>query len=200
LSGATPMAALARAQTVYTIGVDNAGPTGHDFEYVDYFPREGAKVSAGDVLNFHWNTSTVDGAHTATFLPKGAPFPGLAIPEPTGDEAGLQFNPDILFPSNPTCGSSKSNPCVYDGTQVVSSGFIFNANPTPPYFSDFYVKLDSKLLQGGSSVEVPFVCEVHPGMARQLHELRPPDLLERFVDGQLAGPEPRQHSPHFGII
>jgi hypothetical protein len=37
-------------------------------------------------------------------------------------------------------------------------------------------------------------------MARQLHELRPPDPLERFVDGQLAGPEPRQHSPHFGII
>jgi len=42
--------------------------------------------------------------------------------------------------------------------------------------------------------------EVDPGMAGQLHELRPADLLERLVDGQLTSPEPRQHPPHFGII
>jgi hypothetical protein len=42
--------------------------------------------------------------------------------------------------------------------------------------------------------------EVDPGMARQLQELRPADLLERLVDGQLTSPEPRQHPPHFGII
>jgi plastocyanin len=165
LSGAAPMAALARSPTVYAIGVDNAGPPGHVFEYVDFFPRDGVKVAAGDVLDFSWNTSAQDGAHTATFLTKGMGLPPLAIPEPNGDEAGLQFNPDLLAPSDPTCGSSATNPCVFDGTKVVNSGFIFNSNPTPPYASDFYVALDSKLLQGGSSVEVPFVCEVHPGMA-----------------------------------
>src|SRR6202023_34879 len=116
---ASPKAALGRAQTVYTFPVDNGGPTGHVFEYVDYFPREGVKVSAGDVLDFSWNTSSSDGAHTATFLPRGVSLPGLAVPAPNGDEAGLQFNPDIFVPNDPTCGHSQSNPCTYDGTQVV---------------------------------------------------------------------------------
>ena len=168
VSSATPMAALARTQTIYTIGVDNAGPPGHDFEYVDYFPRDGVKVHAGDVVDFSWNPGSPDGAHTATFLPRGTGVPPIAIPAPTGDEPGLQFNPDILFPTDPTCGASKANPCVYDGTRVVNSGFIFDGNPTPPYFSDFFVKLDAKLLQGGATTDVPYFCDIHPGMVGSL--------------------------------
>jgi plastocyanin len=165
-SQAAPAAHAETSNTgaVFSIGVDSAGPRGRNFEYVDFFPREGVRVSAGDALNFHWNTGSIDGAHTASFLPRGMDIPSLPVPAPSGDEPGLQFNPDILFPSDPTSGETKNNPCVFDGSQVVSSGFIANGNPTPPYFTDFYVRLDPKLLQGGTSTDVKYVCELHPGM------------------------------------
>lgn len=190
LPAAAPMAALAHSPTVYTIGVDNAGPTGHNFEYVDYFPREGVKVAAGDVLDFNWNNASLDGAHTATFLTKGESLPQLALPTPNGDEPGLQLNPAILFPTNPTCGETSSNPCVFDGSQAVNSGFIFNANPTPPYFSDFYVKLDPKLVQGRGSVDVPYVCEIHPGMRGSVTVVS--DAADATPVGQLEANSARQ--------
>jgi plastocyanin len=186
LAGAAPMPALAHDPVVYTIGVDNAGPAGHIFEYVDFFPRQGVKVGPGDVLDFKWNGASQDGAHTVTFVPKGTGLFPLAVPQPSGDEPGLQFNPDILFPTNPTCGSGASNPCVFDGSQAVNSGFIFDANPTPPYASDFFVSLDAKLLQGGSTMDIPYFCEVHPGMTGVVTLVSDPLGASRVFDVQAA--------------
>src|SRR5579859_7780539 len=68
LSSVAPITALARTTTTtYTIAVDNphaVGVTGHNFEYVDYFPREGVRVHSTDVLDFNWNTGAVDGARS----------------------------------------------------------------------------------------------------------------------------------------
>jgi plastocyanin len=87
------------------------------------------------------------------------------VPEPGGDTDNpptqLQFNPEILFPSDPQCGSTATTPCVFDGTKKVSSGFVANF----PTGGDFYVKLDPALLQGGASTVVNYVCLIHPEMA-----------------------------------
>ncbi|HLZ27723.1 MAG TPA: hypothetical protein VKV73_10425 [Chloroflexota bacterium] len=156
LSGvATP--AMARATTVYKIGVDNAGPAGHNFEYVDYFPRSGVKVHRGDVLDFNWNTASVDGAHTATLVPAGAAVPGLFAPDADDGAQALQFNPAVLAPSDPSCGNASTNPCVYDGTKLLNSGFIPNA-----VGGDFFVRVNPPA--SGDSTVVNFVCEVHAGM------------------------------------
>jgi hypothetical protein len=100
-----------------------------------------------------------------TFLPPGASRVDLAVPEPGGDTDNppthLQFNPEILFPSDPTCGSTAATPCVYDGTKKVSSGFVANF----PTGGDFFVKLYPKLLHGGTSTVVNYVCLIHPKMA-----------------------------------
>jgi len=162
LLGALPTTALARATRVYKINVDNPHATGvpnHNFEYVDYFPREDVRVHSSDVIDFNWNTGAVDGAHTVSFVPSSAPVPGLFAPD--ADDAGvpLEFNPQMFFPSDPNCGT-KTTPCLYDGTTIVNSGFIPNA-----VGGDFYVKLDPKLLNGGDSVDIKYVCEVHPGMS-----------------------------------
>ena len=51
----------------YTIGVDNATPSGHLFMYTDFFPRSGVTIHSGDVVDFGW-ASQADGLHTATVL------------------------------------------------------------------------------------------------------------------------------------
>jgi plastocyanin len=162
LSGiATP--ALARAHTVYPIGVDNAGPAGHDFEYVDFFPRAGVRVHRGDVLDFKWNKGSIDGAHTATLVPPGATVPGLFAPDSDDPGGQLQFNPAMFAPSDPSCGNTSNNPCVYDGTKLVNSGFKPNAPG-----GDFFVRLTPPLGGDGdddNSTVVNFLCEVHPGMS-----------------------------------
>ncbi|HLZ07870.1 MAG TPA: hypothetical protein VKT80_04730, partial [Chloroflexota bacterium] len=62
-------------------------------------------------------------------------------------------------PSDPTCGT-RANPCVFNGTKNVSSGFNPNAAG-----ADFFVRLDDSLLKGGKSTVVNYLCEIHPGMA-----------------------------------
>ncbi|MBV9329882.1 MAG: hypothetical protein JO352_39780 [Chloroflexi bacterium] len=143
--------------------MDNAGPAGHDFEYVDYFPRAGLKVHTGDVVDFRWNTGSLDGAHTATLVPAGAEADVPPLIAPDADDAGgqLQFNPAVLAPTDPTCGTS-TNPCDYNGTHLLNSGFIPNATG-----GDFYVKLDPALGANGSTT-VKFLCEIHPGMQGSL--------------------------------
>lgn len=39
--GAVSAGATSAAPPPIKIGVDNAGPAGHNFEYVDFFPRSG---------------------------------------------------------------------------------------------------------------------------------------------------------------
>jgi plastocyanin len=146
-----PMPAAAGVSTTYTIGVDAGSPSGHDFEYVDYFPRSGVRVHTGDIIDFNWNLG-LDGLHTVTFLPTGGAAPGLVVPE--FDEGfQLEFNPTALHPSSLTCGSSAASACGYDGSALVSSGAIANAAP-----SRFFVRLDV------SPGTYRYVCLIHPQM------------------------------------
>ena len=149
LAGIAPT--VAGGSTTYVIGVDNAGPTGHNYEYVDYFPRAGVSVHPGDILDFKWNTATPDGLHTATLAPPEAALPGLVAPDFDDGFQQLQFNPDVF--TRPTCGSSQSNPCSYTGTTLLNSGAHFNA-----VGGDFFVQLNV------SPGPVNFLCLIHPGM------------------------------------
>src|SRR6202162_2805276 len=93
----------------YLIGVDAAGPTGNNFEYVDFFPRgqvlptdPQAVVSNGTVLDFRYNLGSLDGLHTATLLPFGE-TPGQAWqqqPLVTGDEQESAAPPHVIFNSS----------------------------------------------------------------------------------------------------
>ena len=168
--GAISAGASAGPQT-YLIGVDAAGPSGHNFEYVDYFPRgqvlpndPPAVVGNGATIDFRYNLGSLDGLHTATLLPSGE-TPGQAWasqPLLTGDEAesapppNLVFNTDAIFQSPSNCGGS-SNPCVYTGATEVNSGALPAFTPS----TDFFVTIN---LAASTPTTVHYVCLIHPGM------------------------------------
>ena len=154
--GGTVPSAMAIEATTYQIGVDNAAPAGHDWLYMDFFPRSAVKVHQGDVLDLKWNTGSVDALHTATLVPLGATPPELFVPDGDDDASQAQINPAAFAPTNPTCGSA-GKPCPYDGSSLLSSG----AQPTAPGF-DFFVAVNVKA--GRGPVSVTYECLVHPGM------------------------------------
>jgi plastocyanin len=158
-------AAHAAVQTV-AISVDHTPPAGHDFEYVDFFPRSGVKIHSGDVVDFGWSASP-DGFHTATLLKTGeTPAQGwaahpFAVPDADDGASQLQLNPAITNPTHPPAGSgapgacgSAASPCVYNGSAELSSG----ANGSDGK-SHFFVKVN---VPAGTTVNI--VCLVHPGM------------------------------------
>lgn len=154
LAGVT--STLATAGTVYTIGVDNAGPSGHDYQYVDYFPRAGVNVQGGDVLDFRWNNGSRDGLHTVTFVPNGVAPPGFAtLDADDGFQNGvpLEFNPAVLDPSNAGCGGSATNSCSYTAARLLNSGAKFDPNG-----GDFFVQLNV------APGQQTWICLIHPGM------------------------------------
>jgi plastocyanin len=148
----------ARAATpqTFTIGVDNASPRGHNFLYVDFFPRDSVRVHSGDVVDFSWNTGSPDGAHTVMLPPTGGSTMPFVVPD--SDDGATQFeaSPAVFGPSDPTCGSA-ANPCDYTGVSRVNSGFLPNATGNAPA-NEFFVKLDVP------AETVNFFCELHPGM------------------------------------
>ena len=99
-----PSTPAAGATSPLTIGVDHAPPAGHNFEYVDYFPRSGVKVHTGDVVSFQWS-ATPDGFHTVTLLKSGQTPQNawqstpLAVPDSDDGSGALQFNPAIAGPT-----------------------------------------------------------------------------------------------------
>jgi len=160
-------AGASAAPRTYTIGVDNANPSGgHNFEYVDYFPRgqvlatdPQAVVSNGAVLHFHYLGGS-DGLHTATLIP-AAESPQHAwsrLPFVTFDgdsgEAHPILNPAAAFPPQ-GCGTA-DNPCTYSGTDTVNSGAL-------PAFggTDFFAKID---LATSAPTTINYLCLIHPGM------------------------------------
>src|SRR5207245_1795713 len=160
--------------TTYTIGVDNATPNGHDFEYVDFFPRglplddSGASptlIPDGATLDFAWNPGSPDGFHTATLLKAGtAPGPNtrgsdhpVAVPDSDDGTGKLQLNPAILAPGpDPSCGHDVGSPCHYGGGTELNSG----AQPTATG-AHYFVNIS---LDTSSPTTVHFVCLIHPGM------------------------------------
>jgi plastocyanin len=151
------------APTTYTIGVDNASPANHLFQYTDFFPRGGTTVLQGDVVDFKWNTGSPDGFHTTTLLKTGdTPDQVFAATPPVTPDADdgastVQENPAIGAPTNPACGTVGS-PCAFDGTAQLNSG----AFPTAPG-NDFFVNVTA---QAGTTVT--FICLIHPGMVGSL--------------------------------
>jgi plastocyanin len=153
------------ATKTIAIAVDHTPPTGHNFEYVDFFPRSGVKIHQGDVIDFGWSAAP-DGFHTATLLKQGE-TPGqawathiLAVPD-SDDGTQMQFNPSIAGPTHPPAGSgapgacgNATTPCVYNGSSDLNSG----ANGTDGK-THFFVKVN---VPAGTTVNV--VCLVHPGM------------------------------------
>jgi hypothetical protein len=103
---------------VHVIGVDNASPSGHNFEYVDFFPNSATTVHLGDVIDFAWNAGSPDGFHTATLLKPGQSVAdGYAAPENqliVSDEdttVHAQLNPSVAGPTNPA-GRCPPRPAV----------------------------------------------------------------------------------------
>ena len=141
---APPASHAAAPPTTYTVGVDWTAPSGHNFEYQDFFPRTGISVLQGDVIDFKVPTgASTDSLHIVGLLKSGQtvaqafanPANALVIPD-ADDGANAQplENLAIFSPSSFTCGTAAS-PCVYDGTAQVSSGAVSPG-------SDFYVKIN----------------------------------------------------------
>jgi plastocyanin len=182
---AAPPAAVA-APAVLTIGVDNTTPSScatapkgtlppacHNFEYTHFFPNGLAAtitVHQGDVVGFVGSQGSPDAFHTATLLKTGetgvtgqvtsfTEFPLAVTDTDTGDAPGqMMLNPQIFFPSNPSCGLSAANPCPYDGTADINSGAMF-----PGGLPGLYAQINTP-----TGTVVPFVCLIHFGMRGQL--------------------------------
>jgi plastocyanin len=164
---ATITAGAVPAPPVHVIGVDSVSPSGHDFEYVDFFPHSATKVHLGDVIDFAWNAASPDGFHTATLLKPGQSVAsGYAAPEnqlvvPDEDTAfHAQVNPSILAPSNPTCGHDASHPCTYSlhNNSQLNSGAMPNT-PGGHFFVTTWRDGDVS-----APTTINFVCLIHPGM------------------------------------
>jgi len=165
LSGA--VRAQSAPPSVYSIGVDNMAPVGHNWEYTNFFPDTGIDVHNGDVLHFKWGLGiSLDAFHTATLLPAGeTPQQAwlanpLVIAAPGGPSGTRVQNPAVFNPTNPAPGSGAGScgdvtkPCAFTGTSLLSSGATGGG-------SDFYVKLD---LPSGGTGTYEIVDLVHPGM------------------------------------
>ena len=138
-----------------------AVPSGHNWSFNDFFPRA-FSVHRDRVVQFK-----VLGFHTATLLPKGmtvAQDRNLhRIERVDSDDttrningtrkAIIEFGP--LMPTSMSCGGA-SNPCVFNGSSIVSSGVSFG----PP--GPFYVKVTAPV---GT---YQFLCRIHPGMSGSL--------------------------------
>jgi plastocyanin len=169
------ISANAQTSTTFTIGVDNVSPAGHDYEYVDFFPRGLPLTGEGQVsstvipddstVDFKWNSGSPDGFHTATLLKAGtAPGPTtwgsdhpLAVPENESAEPGqLRINPAILSPSSPTCGFGPQAACDFSGDAELNSGALPTASG-----AEFKVHI---FLDSSQPTTIHFVCLIHPGM------------------------------------
>ena len=173
--GMLPSAAAraATTPTTYTIGVDNVNPSGHNWEFQDFFPRDSVSIHSGDVLNFAWNPASPDGFHTATLLPSGQTeaqarqaYPQQIPDSDDGANGGLIFNPAAVNPTSPptqsgapgACGDT-TTPCAFDGTKMVNSG-AFPTTFGPGVGPTFAVKVTAPV---GTYTAI---CFIHAGMAQ----------------------------------
>jgi plastocyanin len=165
------------APDTFRLQLDAKPPTGEPWSFLRFFPDGTLKVHQGDTVDAAWAGAGTP--HTATVVPLGnaaawrannqgpggpqnpSAFPwALQVPDTTvgGDDNEVDLNPAVAAPSDPSCGSS-GNPCTFDGTSVVNSGFQFSNPGSQP---QFYVNVTAPV--GRYS----FMCLVHPGMQIRL--------------------------------
>ena len=176
--------ASAAPPTTLTIGVDNATPTGHNWEFLDYYPRGGVNIHNGGTIHFKLGT-TPDAFHTATL---GACAGGVAcasgastetagqiqlnypqiVPDndagsTAGDAAGQRlFSNKVFFATNPPAGSGApgacgdaTTPCPWDGSKELNSGALSGGTGT-----DYYYKINLGSAPA-APITVNYFCAVH---------------------------------------
>src|ERR1700687_297569 len=149
----------AAATPTYTLGVDNASPLGHNFQYTDFFPNT-LNAHAGDTIDFTWNQGSADGFHTVALFstPPANRYP-LTVPDSDDPGAPQQLNPAVFGPSTNAqgCGTTAAAPCVFDGTADINSGTAPTALPQPKHF---VIQLKSTL----AAATYSYACLIHPRM------------------------------------
>jgi plastocyanin len=122
--------AAAPVTPTFTITADRAAavPSGHKWSFNDFFPRS-ATIAQGGTFQF-----TTEAFHTATLLPvswtPAADLDVNGVVSADIDDSGLNVNGTTKLTENVQnvlpvpaqgCGTA-DNPCVFDGTGVVSMG------------------------------------------------------------------------------
>jgi plastocyanin len=162
LLGVVAPAAVAAER--FHVHVD-ATAAGHpELAFLRFFPST-LSVHQGDVVDFTWDGTGTP--HTVTAVPAangeswrlqnvltpGAPFQDPIVDTSVGgDDGELVENPAVVFPTDPTCGSTAA-PCPFDGSGVVNAGLRF------PGQGDFSLEITAP---AGS---YSFVCILHRGMS-----------------------------------
>ena len=157
--GVAPVGAAAPPLTI-TADQPAAVPTGHNWNFNDFFPRS-LTVHTGQTIQF-----AIEGFHTATLLPKGmsaaadmltSGLPVADVNDTTANPGGQthsQIRVPALLPTSMTCGAP-TKPCSFTGAGVVSSGVFLGAGAPPP----FVVTINAPV------GIYAFHCRVHPGMS-----------------------------------
>jgi hypothetical protein len=149
----------------FTVQLDAQPPAGEPWEFQRVFPHA-LSVHSGDVILSQW--AGTGAPHTATFVPAADAEtwrqqhqgPGgdysFIVPDSAvgGDDPELVLNPAVVAPSSFSCGGPE-NPCAFDGSSVVNSGFQFSDPSNQPAFA---VQVTAPV--GSYSM----LCLVHPGM------------------------------------
>lgn len=117
---------------VLALSVDHAGPSGHNYGYLDYFSRT-VTVHPGQVITWNWARSSEP--HTVAFLPAGAPvnnatvaklFPTANFVPDADDGAKAPPAADFNVDQQVGCGNSPyyrgTGPCSFTGAAPVNSG------------------------------------------------------------------------------
>jgi plastocyanin len=124
--------AHAQPPPLLTIGIDNATPAGHNFEFLDYYPRGGVNIHNGSVIDFKFNTGSPDGFHTATLGACLNDVGGFAPQCPDGgttETAGqIQLNYPQVIPDN-DAGSTAGDAA---GQRLFSNKVFNPTNPPAP--------------------------------------------------------------------
>lgn len=161
------VAAAGPVTPLFTIAADNflAVPVGHKWAFNDFFPRS-ATIAQGGTFSF----VNGGGFHTATLLP---PSWTVAADQDVNGVAAADIDDTALNPGGQLkteerlaglmqipaqgCGTA-DQPCVFDGTSIVSMGAPFSAPPWAPF-------LVTVTAAPGTYV---FHCRIHSAMTGSL--------------------------------
>src|SRR6266852_366219 len=153
---ATIAAGASAGARTYVIGVDNATPSGRNFEYVDFFPRglvsgsgTPTVVGNGATIDFKW-IGTGDTLHTATVLPVTT----------TPDQAWQQF-PLITVDADDIVPGSVGPPPLAANNSVFFPNVGCGGSADSACPNDFFVRVN---LPTATPTTVQFICLIHPGM------------------------------------